>query len=998
MELRRILAVALGLALIFLSIAPYIKARELTMQTPFGWEVLGSKRLRVPTKELQEIYSPDGTPTGRYGRPIDHDWFGEGKLIEIGGTRIWVLDTYQDARGCHVKVRVENLGGELTLAGGQSQGVQWGDLRLYITWAKFPPEEGDWRTAKGEYFYGFEEFELTLYRVPTAPAIPLSAAGAVLGVGLVLFGVAVIREGERRGILPILIGSAFLCALVIRFPGYEEAQPAIKYARLSWLGRCLSIAPDKYFSRFAIADIENVSLYDNYGRLLWKVRIPAPASERFDLNFAMSEDGTRILVVWFDSYPGFSLLDGAGNILFNRSIFCVTTIERPTMSANGKRIAYVENDNILILVSDDNRNILVKSYSTTYRYISDPVLNADGSRIAFTACSTGSDCWIIVIDNTGVEKFKKPGYGVPLLSRTGRYIYFENKDDRKGMLYDIVTGSYYKTPENNWTLGYTTCFAPNFTPDDSKFACATSDGTQTYVRIITTSTLSSLPPYTLPSISNRLLLSITPSGDRVYAIPYGGGAIYCVGTDTWETPLPVQSGYYFSPLCTNREFTSAPVYSFSSEVFVANHKYNLTVTAPSACFYVDGNGPYSSFTSTNDPGKSRVVEIFPPSEYVTIARGNFTDMDNVKQNRLEIYMDNDKSISIAFLGKPGTPSCSPTNPKPTQSVTVSWSKPDGPTPNYYELQIDNVKEFTHPTTYTQIVSTSYSLSPPGRGWELGIYYVRVRAAVVVNSSVVYSYWSDPAYFEVNVPLPPEYVAVSPRYPYPYQKVSLSWGAVSGITTYRVSWDGNTIDVTGTSCELSPPTEGWVAYKTYTVDVYSYYQGNLSETPAENDFTVTPFPAPSWVRVENKYPMPEDNVRVTWEGVEMAKYYDVALDENTNIIATHLTENIIVIAPPLGRWSAGAHRVLVRAVDPELGASAWVYDTFSVQPVIVPGPAPPPPTPAPGKLQLAAMVPMLPHPLVSAFNVLGQVAGVYTLSLLMVLGGLGLITVGLRRVP
>jgi hypothetical protein len=45
-----------------------------------------------------------------------------------------------------------------------------------------------------------------------------------------------------------------------------------------------------------------------------------------------------------------------------------------------------------------------------------------------------------------------------------------------------------------------------------------------------------------------------------------------------------------------------------------------------------------------------------------------------------------------------------------------------------------------------------------------------------------------------------------------------------------------------------------------------------------------------------------------------------------------------------------------------------------------------------------MVPMLPHPLVSAFNILGQIAGVYTLSLLMVLGGLGLITMGLRGVP
>lgn len=1023
--MRRILAVALGLALIVLSVAPYIKARELTMETPSGWEVLGSKRLKVPLKELQEIYAPDGTPTGRYGRPIDHGWFGEGKLIEIGGTYIWVLDTYQDARGCHVRVRVENLEGELTTAGGQSQGVQWGNLRLYITWAKFPPEEGDWRTAKGEYFYGFEEFELTLYRIPTAPAIPLSAAGVVLGVGLVLFGVAVIREGERRGILPILIGSAFLCALIITYPGGPPPTENIRWARISWVG-AYGVSASRDFSKFAVHHTKDqygniaLSIYDKWGKLIGYGGILC-FSQLAIPYIRMTPDGSKVLSLmfyelWTDGgvvpWHVLRVFSSTGALLWKDNDVAYYL---PSASSDGSKIIYVGRDGRPKVVNGANGQVLytfsenlggIQSESQSIVSISD-----DGSRVAFGE-KTRTYIYVYSTSNWSlVRKFTAPsGFWIfnPVLSGNGAYIIMQqmSTDSRTQRLkvYSVDTGSEICSTPDVPKVGYS---LQPFSADSSKVAIGFTDFSKITVRIV------SLPAgtyeeYSLP-YKEFNWYALAPSGNKV-VFRYGDGYV-SVGTGTWTgtlTPYGTTSSFI---QCSDEEFIPTCYGLDIGTVFVAGFKYKLEISTTKGSFSVDDGAPTTSYSALHDPddpsgalsqwGGRHKVKVFPPEGYV-LARvvGNLTEADVFRpdENSVYIYMDNNKSITdFEFLGRCGTPVCSPLNPKPTESVSVSWSKPDGPTPNYYELQIDNVKEFTHPTTYTQIVSTSYSLSPPGRGWELGIYYVRVRAAVVVNSSVVYSYWSDPAYFEVNVPLPPEYVAVNPRYPYPYQKVSLSWSKVSGVTTYRVSWDGNTIDVTGTSCELSPPTEGWVAYKTYTVDVYSYYQGNLSETPAENDFTVTPFPAPSWVRVENKYPMPEDNVRVTWEGVEIAKYYDVALDENTNIIATHLTENIIVIAPPSGRWSAGTHRVFVRAVDPELGASAWVYDIFSVQPVI--GPAPPPPTPpAPGKLQLAAMVPMLPHPLVSAFNSLGQVAGVYTLSLLMVLGGLGLITMGLRKVP
>jgi len=912
MELRRILAVALGLALIFLSVAPYIKARELTMQTPFGWEVLGSKRLRVPTKELQEIYSPDGTPTGRYGRPIDHDWFGEGKLIEIGGTHIWVLDTYQDERGCHVKVRVENLGGELTLAGGQSQGVQWGDLRLYITWAKFPPEEGDWRTAKGEYFYGFEEFELTLYRVPTAPAIPLSAAGAVLGVGLVLFGVAVIREGERRGILPILIGSAFLCALVIRFPGYETVQPVSTYARINWLGG-LAMASDKDFRTFAVLGKDNIALYDRDGNLLW-LRA-TPASTKYFNWIVMSDDGKWILVSM--SSPGeFWLYDNYGTLRLRMSCF----EGHGWLSRNGKRIAVWETENIITVIDTSGNVIRRFDFSNTYIMTPYPSLNDDGSRLGFYfRSSTGWGVAVYSVD-TGSEIFSTTTNLVTIyaaLSRTGRYLICTQRTDTVyyRLLYDVDRKILLRKIENSLTYTLLPGQCLMFTPDDSRMVFDENVGGSWYVRTLklpeNTIIDSFVIPVSYPSAVHYV--TIKPTGDGWF-IAHGGRLI----SNLWKEILTIKSDAYTHIISSDNEiYLSNAFVCTTEEVFTAKIKYKLSISAALPCISVDGAPVASSYSASEDPAQRRVVDLVPYGDYVVAgAWGNFTDMDNVKlaENRLEIYMDNDKSILVGLLGRPGTPAVSPAKPRPSENIEVTWTEATyyigtaAGQVSGYELQVDNDEGFPHPVTYTAISGTSFTLKPPPSGW-VGKYWVRVRAYVV--GSTVYGNWSDPAYFEVQMP------------------------------------------------------------------------------------------SPSWLRVTPSRPMYDQNVTLEWEPVALADYYKVKLrlGASENIVVPYTTQTTCVLSPS-PYWVAPArYYVGVSAVSYTYGESAWVENYFDTQPVVgPPGPPPPPPPPAPGKLQLAAMVPMLPHPLVSAFNTLGQVAGVYTLSLLMVLGGLGLITVGLRRVP
>jgi hypothetical protein len=818
MELRRILAVALGLALIFLSVAPYIKARELTMQTPSGWEVLGSKRLRVPTKELQEIYAPDGTPTGRYGRPIDHGWFGEGKLIEIGGTHIWVLDTYQDARGCHVRVRVKNLEGELTTAGGQSQGVQWGDLRLYITWAKFPPEEGDWRTSKGEYFYGFEEFELTLYRVPTAPAIPLSATGTVLGVGLVLFGVAVIREGERRGILPILIGSAFLCALVIRFPGAEADKPVATYARLCWLGigRML-LGADENLSKIVLAKEDNLVVYDHWGNVLWF----KPYSAKYISFVSMSKDGSRILLVWSPDGRSFkfTLYDDLGNVITERDI------DYAWLSWDGSRLAYSAVYPRDVVVIDRNGNTVYRKagYPENENFFaSDVQLDDEGKRLYvrywYPEDGRVEENWMVIEVDTGRELYNGKLGGV--ISRTGKYIVSEE-------VYDIDAGRTILKIEN--FIGFEILGRCSvLTPTDNRLLVVTRwqwDGTDYKAKIISLPEGTEVASYTIDEAYPDYC--ITPLGDKIVIAGYQGQlgyVLYAFGPDfSWTLPCKKVA---WTPILVA---TDGEVYTASNynEVFVTGFRYSLTITATKLCFREQYGSLVDHYYSVRNPGENICFYVYPPLGYVFAGvEGNLTEMDwiSLEDNRFSIYTDNDKTLFVRLLGTPGTPSVSPATVSVWDNITVSWSPAEGAT--YYELQVDNDVSFPNPTTYTAISTTEFKLVAPENGWTIGTNYVRVRGVFSDNKTVVYGNWSETSQFQVVVS-PPAGLTLMPDKPLVGQNVTVIWQAVRGADWYEVAID-NTIlgSTTNTYYVISPPEGGWVLGRTYKVSVRTAYKGSL----------------------------------------------------------------------------------------------------------------------------------------------------------------------------
>jgi len=719
MELRRILAVALGLALIFLSVAPYIKARELTMQTPSGWEVLGSKRLRVPTKELQEIYAPNGTPTGRYGRPIDHGWFGEGKLIEIGGTHIWVLDTYQDERGCHVRVRVENAEGELTTAGGQSQGVQWGDLRLYITWAKFPPEEGDWRTAKGEYFYGLEEFELTLYRVPTAPAIPLSAAGAVLGVGLVLFGVVVIREGERRGILPVLIGSAFLCALVVRAVGSSGVvSPIIQYARLSFLGYRLGVA-DSTLSKFFLVenDGRTYGVYDSSGTKLWSRQLESQYSFAYG-PACFSGDGKRVLVFVKDTaYRHWAWLLDANSGEKLMSLQCLEYAKVPAVINNdGSKIAVIDPNSIVQYYVGGSPT---RSFTVSEAYVDTLSMSPDGNIIvATTDIYKDGDVWaggsLYVWDaryGTTLLYWRDYGALQTYISPSGRYIliYYRTNfpESPSGYVdrvrvYDLQQQKVVIDPFTEF-VSYLYTVSP-FSPPTyypEKVALETVILNQNWQF-----SYSKIAVYTLPDAS--LVFSRTTSDyfllnygaslrmkDKIVAVGLNYSSLlqgkydlyfYFAGSDVPSTPLlmfssessppPISLGNDF--FCGEDEFFlgNASYDDFSHEMPVIGWQYSLKVSCNKPLISLDG-GPYkNSYQVQCDPASAHVITIDAPQEYIVTVSGNFTPLDNIKltERRLEIYMDNNKTISVGVYNLTVTGlTVTPTVVGRWTNVTVSWT-------------------------------------------------------------------------------------------------------------------------------------------------------------------------------------------------------------------------------------------------------------------------------------------------------------------------------------
>lgn len=165
--MTRITWILLILSLVFAVIAliPWV-SEQLALYpgtVPPGWRVVDSKVLIFPERaETERIYI-DGVPTPEYGFPVDRAAFPFD--LWLNDVHLTILDTFQDDDGCALKFRYK--GEEYTIYVYRPSGRTYPaqiekDKRIYIIEADLPDRVGGFRTAGGEYFYGFRRCVIAL--------------------------------------------------------------------------------------------------------------------------------------------------------------------------------------------------------------------------------------------------------------------------------------------------------------------------------------------------------------------------------------------------------------------------------------------------------------------------------------------------------------------------------------------------------------------------------------------------------------------------------------------------------------------------------------------------------------------------------------------------------------------------------------------------------------------------------------------------------------------
>ena len=168
--MERISWILIILALLFalVAVVPWaIQELSLTPGTvPPGWQVVDTKVIVFPYSLTPErLYDAAGFPTDFYGYPIDRSGFPFHVYLE--NLTLTIIDTYQDAEGCALvfsylgrtyKIYVYRPSGR-TYPAEIDEGT-----RIYIIDAVLPERSGEWKTAGGQYFYGFKRVSLSLAR------------------------------------------------------------------------------------------------------------------------------------------------------------------------------------------------------------------------------------------------------------------------------------------------------------------------------------------------------------------------------------------------------------------------------------------------------------------------------------------------------------------------------------------------------------------------------------------------------------------------------------------------------------------------------------------------------------------------------------------------------------------------------------------------------------------------------------------------------------------
>jgi hypothetical protein len=170
--------------------------------------------------------------------------------------------------------------------------------------------------------------------------------------------------------------------------------------------------------------------------------------------------------------------------------------------------------------------------------------------------------------------------------------------------------------------------------------------------------------------------------------------------------------------------------------------------------------------------------------------------------------------------------------------------------------------------------------------------------------------------------------------------------------------------------------------------------------------------PVSVSVSPPEPSTQENVVVSWQvqmlayGLSDADFFELQIDNEEGFphpasitVYSQGQYNSFTLEPPSSGWSYGTYWVRLRSVAVVRGeskVSGWC------DPVSFTVPTPPPAGPVfvplmvVPPLPMAVSLPVAPYPTLAVFNALGQVAGIYTFSILLMVLGLGLIVASLVR--
>ena len=356
---------------------------------------------------------------------------------------------------------------------------------------------------------------------------------------------------------------------------------------------------------------------------------------------------------------------------------------------------------------------------------------------------------------------------------------------------------------------------------------------------------------------------------RYHAYMYPVGKDYCIYNETKLTATSYRSR---AGLEANKQYCVVVVAYNSSSVAVDSEAVKILIKSDFYKISVPQNVKATATPSTVKVSFDKVSSatsydiLFDGSEYsVTTTSKTFSGLKQRTKHTYAVRAKNAyKTSAYSTTQTITTPAQTPSVPSgisksSTEStVTLTWKASIAATG--YEVVFDGT---TYEVTETSKVFTGLSANKK--------YTFKIRA---MNEDVASKYCT--AQSVRTTPKAPEITKVIVN----ENSIKISWGAVSGATSYDILFNGKVYNVTGTSKKFTGLSDN----TSYTYQICVRNANGASTYSAARTVKTTPLP-PSEASVETS----QDSVTLSWDAVPGATSYDVVFNGKTyHVIGTTLT--------------------------------------------------------------------------------------------------------------